>query len=113
MASGMKTVIYPVTDLEKAKAIFSAILGKPMMDQPYYVGWSIDGQDIGLDPNGHAKGMTGPVPYVHVDDIKSSLAAIVEAGATLKQHVMDVGGGRLIAWVTDVDGNAIGVLQPY
>ena len=43
------------------------------MDEAYYVGFSIGGQEVGLDPNGHSQGMTGPVGYWHVDDIKESL----------------------------------------
>lgn len=29
----------------------------------------------------------------------------------MKQKVTDVGGGRLIAWVEDADGNLIGLQQ--
>lgn len=55
MTEGVKTILYPVRDLAKAKAIFSALLAvAPNMDEPYYVGFSAEGQDIGLDPNGHA-----------------------------------------------------------
>jgi len=112
MNEGVKTIIYPVTDVGTAKAVFTALLGvEPYMDQPYYVGFSADGQDIGLDPNGHRSGMTGPVAYWHVDDIAGSLKAIVEAGATVKQDVKDVGGGKLIAILTDADGNPVGLIQ--
>jgi predicted enzyme related to lactoylglutathione lyase len=112
MNEGVKTIIYPITDIGTAKAVFTALLGvEPYMDQPYYVGFSAGGQDIGLDPNGHRNGMTGAVAYWHVDDIAASLKTIVDAGATVKQDVKDVGGGKLIAIVTDPDGNAIGLLQ--
>jgi len=112
MSDGVKTIIYPVTDIGSAKAVFTALLGvEPYMDQPYYVGFSAGGQDIGLDPNGHRSGMTGPVAYWHVNDIAGSLKTIVEAGATVKQDVKDVGRGKLIAILTDPDGNAIGLLQ--
>ncbi|MFE7167863.1 VOC family protein [Streptomyces sp. NPDC057616] len=112
MTAGLKTVIYPVKDLAKAKALFSALLEvEPYADEPYYVGFKDAGQDVGLDPNGHAKGMTGPVPYWHVSDIRARLAALVDAGAELMQDVQDVGGGRLIAFVKDADGNLVGLLQ--
>ena len=42
---------------------------EPYMDEAYYVGFKIGDQDIGLDPNGHKQGMTGPVGYYHVDDM--------------------------------------------
>jgi predicted enzyme related to lactoylglutathione lyase len=112
MTDGLKTVIYPVKDLAKAKALFGALLEvEPYADEPYYVGFKDAGQDVGLDPNGHAKGMTGPVPYWHVSDIRGRLAALVDAGAELMQDVQDVGGGRLIAFVKDADGNLVGLLQ--
>ncbi|MBL1084519.1 glyoxalase [Streptomyces actinomycinicus] len=112
MTTGVQTIIYPVKDLAKAKPLFSALLGvEPYADQPYYVGFKAAGQDVGLDPNGHAKGMTGPVPYWHVTDLRARLAALLEAGAELLQDAQDVGGGRLIASVKDPDGNLVGLLQ--
>jgi predicted enzyme related to lactoylglutathione lyase len=110
--SGMDTVIFPVHDVDKAKPLYTTLLGiEPYMDQPYYVGYRTGDQEIGLDPNGHAKGMTGPVGYVEVADIAASLAALVEAGASVKDDVNDVGGGKLIATVTDPDGNILGLAQ--
>jgi len=112
MAAGIQTVIYPVKDLDKAKALFATLLGaEPIADQPYYVGFKVEGQDIGLDPKGHDKGMTGPLAYFHVDDIRATLARLVEAGAQPQQEISNVGGGRLIASVRDADGNPIGLLQ--
>lgn len=78
MTAGVKTIIYPVKDIAKAKALFTALLGvEPYADEPYYVGFKDAGQDIGLDPNGHSKGLAGPVPFWHVDDIQESLAALL------------------------------------
>ncbi|MFF9769140.1 VOC family protein [Streptomyces sp. NPDC014636] len=112
MTAGLQTIIYPVKDLGPAKALFGALLGvEPYADEPYYVGYKAAGQDVGLDPNGHAKGMTGPVPYWHVTDLRQRLAALLEAGAELLQDAKDVGGGRLIASVKDTDGNLVGLLQ--
>lgn len=112
MAAGLQTIIYPVKDIVRAKALFSALLGvEPYADEPYYVGFKAAGQDVGLDPNGHAKGMTGPVPYWHVTDLRERLAALLAAGAELLQDAQDVGGGRLIAFVKDADGNLVGLLQ--
>lgn len=112
MTAGLRTIVYPVKDLDRAKALFRALLEvEPYADEPYYVGFKDAGQDVGLDPNGHAQGMTGPVPYWHVDDIRARLAALLEAGAELLQDVRDVGGGRLIASVKDADGNLVGLVQ--
>ena len=109
MNQGIKTVVYPIKDLAKAKALFTALLGvEPYVDAPYYVGYKVAGQDIGLDPNGHQHGMT---PYYQVDDIKQSLQVLLDAGATRVQDVTDVGGGKLIAVVKDTEGNIIGLTQ--
>ncbi|MFF8943442.1 VOC family protein [Streptomyces sp. NPDC014864] len=112
MTAGLRTIVYPVKDLDRAKALFSALLEvEPYADEPYYVGFKDSGQDVGLDPNGHAKGMTGPVPYWHVADIRERLPALLAAGAELLQDVQDVGGGRRIASVKDADGNLVGLVQ--
>jgi predicted enzyme related to lactoylglutathione lyase len=112
MTAGLKTIIYPVKDLDGAKALFGALLGtEPYADEPYYVGYKDAGQDVGLDPNGHAQGLTGPVPYWHVDDIEARFAALVEAGAEPLQEIREVGKGRRIASVKDGDGNLIGLLR--
>jgi catechol 2,3-dioxygenase-like lactoylglutathione lyase family enzyme len=64
MTEGIKTIMCPVTDLAKAKALYDTLLGvEPYMDEPYYVGFNVEGQDIGLDPRGKSKGMTGPLAY--------------------------------------------------
>ena len=112
MASGLVTIIYPVKDLAAAKQLFNAAFAvTPYIDEPYYVAFNVGGQDVGLDPNCHAKGMTGPVTYWRVDDINERLSALVAAGAETQQPVNDVGGGRLIATVKDADGSPIGLLQ--
>jgi predicted enzyme related to lactoylglutathione lyase len=113
MTEGIKTIIYPVKDLASAKALFTKVLGvEPTMDEPYYVGFRVAGQDVGLDPHGHGRGMTGPVAYWNVDDIKSSVKALLDAGADEVEGVKDVGGGKLTAMVKDADGNVIGLIQP-
>jgi predicted enzyme related to lactoylglutathione lyase len=112
MTSGMKTILYPVKDIAAAKRLYGRLLGvEPIMDEPYYVGYKVDGQDVGLDPNGHSKGMTGPVGYWQVEDINETLEALLAAGGEIQQPVSDVGGGTLIATVTDPDGNVIGLRQ--
>ncbi|MDQ1632970.1 MAG: hypothetical protein QOC80_2942 [Frankiaceae bacterium] len=112
MTSGIRTIIYPTTNQAAATATYRALFGsEPVVDMPYYVQFSDAGQDIGLDPNGHAAGLVGPTPHWHVDDLRATLASLIEAGATEQQEARDVGGGRLVASVLDVDGNPIGLLQ--
>jgi predicted enzyme related to lactoylglutathione lyase len=107
------TVLYPVKNLDKAKALFSTLLGiEPHADAPYYVGFSVSGTEVGLVPSGHDQGMTGPVPFFEVDDISATLGALQGAGAMVVQEPTDVGGGLLVAKVSDADGNDIGLRQP-
>ncbi len=109
---GIRTVLHPVSDLSAAKAVYTALLGvEPSADAPYYVGYDAAGQHIGLVPNGGPQAMTSPVAYWHVADIEAKLAEVTAAGATLKEAPRDVGGGRLVATVTDPDGNVLGILQ--
>jgi len=109
---GIKTVLHPVSDLAAAKALYSVLLGmEPQADAPYYVGFEAAGQQIGLVPNGAEQGMTSPVAYWHVPDIEAKLAEVTAAGATVKEAPRNVGGGRLVATFTDLDGNVLGLIQ--
>lgn len=57
MTAGITTFIYPVKDLAKAKALYRELLGvEPYSDEAYYVGFTVEGQEIGLDPLGHSQG---------------------------------------------------------
>ena len=103
--SAVNTLIYPVADLAAAKQVFTTLLGtEPHTDESYYVGYSVDSQEIALDPNGHRKGLTGATPYW-------SVAALTAAGATVSQQPTAVGGGRTVAVLVDADGNMIAVMQ--
>ena len=105
MNQGIKTVIYPVKDLQKAKTLFKKLLGvEPYADEAYYVGFKVGDQDIGLDPHGHQYGATA---YYHVDDIRRNLQLLVDSGAQVLQEVKDVGGGRLIAAAKDAEGTSL------
>jgi predicted enzyme related to lactoylglutathione lyase len=109
---GIQTVLHPVTDLGKSKAVYAALLGvAPNADSEYYVGFEAEGQQIGLVPGGGPQGMTSPIAYWHVADIEAKLAEVTAAGAAVKEPAHDVGGGRLVATFTDPDGNVLGLLQ--
>ncbi|MEV8438218.1 VOC family protein [Actinosynnema sp. NPDC051121] len=108
----VKTVLHPVSDMTAAKAVYTALLGvTPSVDEPYYVGFDVEEQHVGLVPGGGPQGMTSPVAYWDVPDIEAKLAEVTAAGATVKDRVRDVGGGRLVATFTDTDGNVLGLLQ--
>ena len=109
---GIKTVLHPVTDLDRAKAMYTALLGiPPQADSSFYVGFDAAGQHIGLVPKGGSQDMASPVAYWHVADIEAKLAEVTGAGAAVKDPPRNVGGGRLVATFTDPDGNVLGVFQ--
>jgi predicted enzyme related to lactoylglutathione lyase len=109
MNKGIKTVLYPVKDMTAAKTLFQKFLGvEPYADQPYYTGFKVGDQDIGLVPHNPEGGVTA---FYHVDDIKHSLQILVDAGAAIIQDVKNVGRGRLVASVKDKEGNLIGLVQ--
>ena len=109
---GITIVLHPVSDLETAKAVYTALLGiPPQADSSYYVGFDVAGQHIGLVPGGGPQSMTSPVAYWQVPDIEAKLAEVTAAGAAVKEPPRDVGGGRLVASFTDPDGNVLGLIQ--
>jgi predicted enzyme related to lactoylglutathione lyase len=92
----MKTITYPVKDLAAAKQLYAELFGvEPYMDEAYYAAFNVAGHDVGLDPNGHGKG----------------IEALLDAGVDADQPIQDVGGGTLIATVRDADGNVTGLFQ--
>ncbi len=108
MAQNIKLIVYPVTEIEKAKAFYGAFLDEePYVESPYYVGYRIGDLEVGLDPHS----TIGPIAYTDVKDIKSSLQTMVTAGADVVQDVTEVGGGLLTAQVKDIDGNVVGLRQ--
>jgi predicted enzyme related to lactoylglutathione lyase len=78
------------------------------VDEPYYVGFRVGGQELGLDPNGHREGAVG---YWEVDDIEQRVAALRDAGAAEVEGIHDVGGGKRVATLKDADGNLIGLSE--
>lgn len=111
MSTGIATFVIPTTDAQAAKSIISALAGEPHTDQPFYVGWNVNGLEVGLNPGGHASGMTGPTNYWNVQDVAAAQEELVAAGATLGQQATEVGGGTTIGTVTDADGNVYGLIS--
>ncbi len=108
MARNLKLLVYPIKDVEKAKPFFAKFLDtEPYAASSYYVGYKVGEMEVGLDPNSGI----GPIAYVDVEDIKSSLQAMAQSGAMILQDTRDVGGGLLIAKVKDADGNVVGFRQ--
>ena len=111
MLLGLRTVIYPVPDLAAAKAWYSKFLGlKPYFDQPFYVGFSVGGFELGLLPNAEP-GDAGARSLWGVQDIDAAYAKLLELGAKPLDAVRDVGEGIRVAAVADPFGNRLGIIQ--
>jgi hypothetical protein len=109
MAKATQLVVYPVKDLEKAKEEFARLLGAgPYVDELYYVGYRIEGWEIGLDPHGSSN---GPIAYWETEDIAARVDELRSVGWQVTSDAKDVGGGLLVAQLTDSNGNTIGLRQ--
>jgi predicted enzyme related to lactoylglutathione lyase len=114
MFQGLRTVIYHVSDLDRAKAWYASMLGvEPYFDQPFYVGFNIGGFELGLDPDtsGFEGGSGGVAAYWGVSDCEAAFNRLLELGASAHSPVQDVGGGIRAAAVTDPFGNVLGVIE--
>lgn len=110
MLLGLRTVIYPAPDLAAARDWWAALLGgPPYFDQDFYVGFSVGGYELALDP--HADPADGPVTYWGVEDVPAAVEQLLAAGASARTAVQDVGDGIRVATVTDPAGNVVGVIE--
>ena len=114
MVLGLGTVIYHVSDLQRAKSWYAEVFGVlPYFDEPFYVGFDIGGYELGLNPDGGVAqpGPGGTVAYWRVPDIEAAVARFTTAGAALKTPVQEVGGGIKTADFADPDGNLLGLIE--
>lgn len=114
MLLGLRTVIYKVSDLERAKAWYSATFDiAPYFDESFYVGFNIGGFELGLDPSisKQGPGPGGALAYWGVPDLKALLAELTSKGVTVRGKLQDVGDGILVASVEDPFGNLIGLIE--
>ena len=113
MFQGLRTVIYHVSDLEKAKEWYSRVLKvKPYFDKPFYAGFNVGGYELGLDPDmeGVSRG-SSVVACWGVADARSALSRLLDLGATAHSPVQDVGDDIRVATVTDPFGNIFGIIE--
>ncbi len=107
MSPSIRSVVVPVSDLEAAKSIYTALFGAPHTDQPYYVGYSVDGFEVSLAPQGDVAG--GPVVYADVEDLDAVRAGLLAVGATERTAPRQVSPGARVCVLQDIDGNPIGL----
>jgi catechol 2,3-dioxygenase-like lactoylglutathione lyase family enzyme len=106
MSATIRSLVIPVSDLDAAKAVYTALLGEPHTDQPYYVGYNVDGFEVALNPGDPAG---GPVAYADVEDLDAARATLLAAGATERSAPRQVAPGTRVCVLTDADGNPVGL----
>jgi catechol 2,3-dioxygenase-like lactoylglutathione lyase family enzyme len=110
MFLGLRTVVYSAPDLAAAKAWWTNVLGTgPYFDEPFYVGFSAGGYELGLTPGGDPAG--GPRAYWGVRDVAAAAQRLLAAGAVVDEAVQDVGDGIKLGTFRTPDGNLVGLIE--
>ncbi len=107
MSPTIRSLVVPVSDLQAAKAVYTALFGPPHTDESYYVGYSVDGFEVALNPGSDPAG--GPVAFADVEDLDAVRDTLLAAGATERDAPRQVGPGARVCVLVDPDGNPVGL----
>lgn len=111
---GLRTTIYKVSDMEKAKKWYSDFLGfEPYFDEPFYVGFNVAGYELGLQPEEETQSIEkadSVITYWGVENVSESYQALIRLGANRHEEPNDVGGGIIVASLKDPWDNIIGLI---
>jgi predicted enzyme related to lactoylglutathione lyase len=111
---GLRTAIYHVPDMERAKAWYRTLLGvEPYFDQPFYIGFNVGGFELGLHPASERTpaGLGGVVTYWGVERMSEFWPRVLALGAQVVSSPADVGEGIQVALVADPFGNPLGLIE--
>jgi predicted enzyme related to lactoylglutathione lyase len=113
MFKKLRTVIYHTNEIEAAKQWYTKATGiEPYFAEPFYVGFDINGYELGLDPdNSNFTKGNNSISYWEVDNVESASAELISIGAKLIQPKTNVGGTIEVAIVEDPFGNRIGLIE--
>lgn len=112
MLQGLRTVVFPVRDLDVARAFYTALLScDAYFDEPYYVGFDVGGYELGLSPDEGRCSSDGAHPYWGVDNVEKAIAHAISLGAAPLASPREVGDGIVLGAVTDPSGNALGFID--
>ena len=111
-ALGLRTTIYKVPDLTKAKEWYSKVFNtQPYFDEPFYIGFDIGGYELGLTPGEvEGKKTENVFSYWGVEDIESAYQELIKNGASEFKSIMDVGDGIKVASLKDPWDNLVGII---
>jgi lactoylglutathione lyase len=112
---GLRTSIYKVADLAKAKDWYSRVLQiQPYFDEPFYVGFNVAGYELGLQPDDNASPAAaggGVVTYWGVADVGGTYQTLLQLRAAPHEAPTEVGDGIVVATVKDPWGNLFGIIH--
>ena len=111
MIKGLRSALYPAPDLTEAKRWYTLVFERPpYFDEPFYVGFEIGGFELGLVPDA-APGGSGAKALWGVDDLRMEIQRLRNAGLRQISEIQDVGGGIMVADLTDPFGNVVGLIE--
>lgn len=106
---GLRTVIYPSPDLDAAKTWWTDLLGiNPYFDEPFYVGFDVEGYELGLLPDGSPS--DGALVYWGVADVPAAVATAIASGSSEHTPMAEVGGGIVTATVKTPAGAILALI---
>ncbi len=112
MLTGLRTIVYHVTNLEVAKMWYAEMFDiKPYFDESFYVGFDIGGFELGLDPSTkeYSEGNSS-ITYWKVDDIDAIFQRLKKK-VIIHQDIHSVGEGIRLGSIKDPFGNVIGLIE--
>jgi predicted enzyme related to lactoylglutathione lyase len=109
---GLRTAIYKINDIEAARDWYAkAFDASPYFDQAFYVGFNIDGYELGLQPaTSTAEKVESVAAYWATEDVQSTYDRLISIGAVANESPQDVGEGIIVATVKDPWNNVIGLI---
>jgi predicted enzyme related to lactoylglutathione lyase len=111
---GLRTAKYTARDLPEAREWYARVLGiRPYFDEPFYVGFSVGGYELGIVPDENAAAVRpeAGLAYWGVTSADSAFERLLSLGAVAVEPVEDVGGGIRVGTVRDPFGNLLGVIE--
>jgi len=97
---GLRTVVYRVPDLDRAKAWYSSVLGiAPYFDEPFYVGFNVGGYELGLDPSRRAEAgyLKGLVTQALFSSLMGSFTMEAPGREAIRERVASIESDTTIA----------------
>lgn len=110
---GLRTVIYKVNDLSKAKEWYmKAFNTSPYFDESFYVGFNVAGYELGLhlEEKEFESKSENVFTYWGIEDIYKEHQRFLDLGATTYEEPTNVGGEIITSSVKDLWGNIIGLI---